>query len=121
MFSTAELTRLRAVQADFLPDTCEIINYTVAADTRGGQTDTWEVAGQGVVVACRVASSGLTPDERAIAQRISTERMYLVTLPNGTTITALDRILWSGRTFEVKHPGGGTSETAKRVLVEEVA
>jgi len=119
VFSAAELTRLRAMQTDFLPDTCSIQTYTAASDSQGGRTDTWTTTQTGVP--CRVWPSDLSPSERVTLERLATERVYAVTVPVTITVTERDRIVWSGHTLEVKSVALQTHELARRLVAEEVA
>lgn len=100
MLTAAELTAMRAVQIAALPGTAVIERATLASDGMGGFDASWAAVG---TVAAR-----LYPREvRAIAESaaggaavISTSRWF-VTLPVGSTVTAKDRLVISGRSWEV--------------------
>lgn len=116
--TTGQVAQFRTVANRFLTDTCSIQTYTAVSDSEGGQTDTWNTTQTGVP--CRVSATGLTPDERALAGRVTTERLYAATLPQGTTITNRDRIVWSGNTLEVISVAVETDQIVLRVLAVQV-
>ena len=99
MLTTREVLRLRANIKTALPDTAAIVRDTLASDGQGGYTVT--TAGTIATVSCRVASMGSSSWERQFADRIGTSANYILTMPHGTDVTAKDRIVVSGRTFEV--------------------
>ena len=117
MLTAAELTAMRATLNASLPDTCEISRVTLEPDGAGGQTETWETI---VTVACRVAPSGRSPQERVIAERLSNESTWTLTLPAETDVQAGDRIVVGTRTFRVAGVLTRSFETARRVVCSEV-
>lgn len=117
LLSAAELASQRAVQTGNLPDTAIISRYTSASDGAGGVTETWAAVG---TADCRLASGGLTAAERAVAEKLSAVSTWIVTLPQGTSVTEKDRIAISSRTFEVASVGAWSYESASRALCVEV-
>lgn len=117
MLSTADLAALRAEFNQSLPDTAQVQRVTRQSDGAGGSTETWTTI---ATVACRVSPMGNLPVERAIADRLTGVQFWAVTLPAATDITAADRIVSGGRTFEVVGVlAPRTWELARRVVCTE--
>lgn len=117
MLTAAELTAMRATLNASLPDTCEISRVTLEPDGAGGQIETWETI---ATVACRVAPSGQSPQERVIAERMAATSTWTITLPAGTDVQPADRIAVGTRTFEVVSVLARSEEIARRVVCSEV-
>ncbi len=118
MLTAAELTAMRATQAEALPDSGTITRATLSSDGAGGQSESW---GTGSTVSCRLGRLGQSGEERAIAERLTGVTPFVVTVPTGTDIRPEDRITIAGRTFEVAAVlATGAWETALRVAVTEV-
>ena len=95
-----------------MPDTCGIVTVT-RTNVEGGTTETESAP---VNVACRVAP--LTGRDAAIAAAEGFTAEYVVTLPAETAITAHDRVIWNGATYEVNGPAQvRTDEIIRRVFV----
>lgn len=118
MLTTNELARMRAVQEAALPDECTIRAATAGVDDIGQPTLTWADLETGV--ACRLA-------QRRVAEVVAGERVervtgWVLTVPQGTTLTAAHRVVVGGRTFEVVGVNTGESwETVRRAEVVEVS
>lgn len=108
---------LRAKMTAALPDICTISRNTPVGDGAGGSVDAWATLS---TTACTIAPTGNQPQERAIADRITTSQGYTVTLPAETPITTRDRIIKGGRLFEVAGVLERTEEISRRVVVVEV-
>jgi SPP1 family predicted phage head-tail adaptor len=109
---------MRAEQTKALPSTCTIVRRSVAADGLGGQTETWTTLASGV--ACRLAP--MSYRERVAAQQFGGDETWHLTLPYGQDVTAADRVIYGGVTYEVKAvESGGAWESAKRLLVGRMA
>lgn len=117
MLSTAAIESMRATLDASLPDICTISRNTQVSDGAGGWTESWAVL---ATVACRIAPTGNQPQERVIAERLTTSQGYTVTLPAETPITTKDRIIKGGRTFDVVGVMERTEEISRRVVVVEV-
>lgn len=117
MLTAAELTAMRATLNASLPDTCEISRVTLEPDGAGGQIETWETI---ATVACRVAPSGQSPQERAVAERVASVSTWTLTLPAETDVRASDRLIAGVRRFEVVGVLAHSVEIARRVVCVEV-
>ena len=98
MLSAAELSAITAYQKQFMTDACVVVTKTTASDTAGGRSTSWTGA---TSTTCRVAPTGNQPQEQIIAQRAGTTAVYTISLPVSVTVTAKDRLVVDGRTFEV--------------------
>ena len=108
---------LRAKMTAALPDVCTISRVTQVSDGAGGYSESWTTLSTTV---CTIAPTGNQPQEKAIADRLTTSQGYTVTLPAETPITTRDRIIKGGRTFEVMGVLERTEEISRRVVVVEV-
>lgn len=118
LISDAHLTQMRDQAERLLTDTCDVLRFTTVSDSEGGWTDTWATHLSGVP--CRVAPTGLTPNERIIAEKFAAERVYSVTLPAETDVTERDRVVWESTTFGVKSSALATNQILLRLIVEQV-
>lgn len=117
MLTAAELADMRSVQAEAMAGTAVISRKTLTADGMGGFTETWSAAG---TVSCRVWPARESGAESLIADRITEADAWVITVPYATDVTAKDRIVADGRTFEVVSAIAHTWETARRVVAVEV-
>jgi head-tail adaptor len=94
--TSSELASMRTEINKLLPDSCVIYSGTIVPDSMGGGTMNWTAAG---TVSCRIdaeldgeglAGGGLQPFER-----------YMLTVPHGTTISAVNQVKVNGATFNV--------------------
>lgn len=117
MLTAAELVDLRSTQNSILPDTAIIQRYTLTSDGMGGYDQNWSNVG---TVRCRLYPQTLrsmNENPNGGMQMIS-ETRWFVTMPVGTSITAKDRVLIDGRTFEVYQVNNNESfQTAVRAEV----
>ena len=100
LIDTKDLTWMQSVQAQAMPNAAIVIQrMTETSDGRGGFTEAWAAVG---TVTGRVypVNSRAYAEFEGGSQLVSETRWYL-TAPVGTDITAKDRILTGGRTFEV--------------------
>lgn len=99
--STTELTDLRTFVTDIMLNTCSIKRRTSTNDGYGGVTTTWATLASNI--ACRY-SFGAPSASGQVAGRIVEQEAssWRVTVPYGTDVTALDRILLdNGQELEV--------------------
>lgn len=100
MLSAAELAAMRVVQTAALPGTAVIERCTLASDGMGGYDQTWAAAGT-------VAARLYPQNTRVVAEsvmggaQVISETRWFVTLPVGSTVTAADRLVIDGRSWEV--------------------
>ena len=116
--SAGELTAMRATQADTLPGTAVISRNTPTSDGMGGWTDAWAAIG---TVDGRVAPAQESGSERLVADKITEEDAWVITMPYATDVTAKDRVAIDSRTFEVVTVLPWSWETARRVVATEVS
>lgn len=97
--TSAELTAMRTAVEDLLPDTCNILESTLTADGQGGNTEAWGTLSGGTAVDCRLDSK--TAAEGVAGGELQPYHAYILTLPNGTTITTDNRVEVGSNTFNV--------------------
>lgn len=115
MLTPDELAALREDVLATLPDTCAVQRVTLAA-AGGGQAETWNTV---TTVACRVAPSGRSPQERAIAERLGNVSAWTLTLPALTDVRVGDRLTVGARTFAVAGVLARSNEIARRAVCSE--
>lgn len=119
MLTTAELTSMRSVQAEALPDSGIVYRLTRASDSMGGFTETWAAVG---TADCRIAPSG--GNESTVAGKLSSVDTWTLTFANGTDVRAADRVVVSAQTFAIETTAAGSADgswqTAMRVVGTEV-
>ncbi len=99
VLSATDVLGFRALKSDLsYPDVYTVSRATVVADNRGGRITTWSTVEAGV---CKLNTSGVSPQERVIAERLGWDAVYSVSLPNDTLLTPADRLVVNGRTMEV--------------------
>src|SRR2546430_387465 len=94
-----ELASARAALiADALPETATIKRYTLAADGRGGETETWT---GNDTTPCRVGYHGRFTEESALGGRmtVTTDAVHL-TYPSTTFLHVRDRVIVGSKTYE---------------------
>jgi len=116
MLSATELAAMRSTLNDSLPDTAQVRRKSLTSDGAGGYTESWSTV---AAVACRVAPSGQSPQERVIAERLTATAIWTVTLPAGTDVRPADRIVVGSRAFEVVGVLARSYELARRVVCTE--
>jgi head-tail adaptor len=113
LLTDAELTSMRATASQALPGTAVIQSQSFASDGGGGGSLTWAAGG---TVDCRLAPLGGT--EREIADRISSDADYIVTLPYDASVTTNSRLIINGGgTFNVEAIRDRSWHTSTRVEV----
>ena len=111
---------MRAAARASMDKVCEVQRAAVAPDGAGGRVRTWATV---ATVACRLVPTGVFASEghSAAAQRLTASGQWAVTLPQDTVVYARDRLLISGRIYEITFvAAGGSNETARRVLAVDV-
>jgi len=117
MLTATEIAAMRETQGQALPDTCTILRATSEPDGLGGHVRVWEEIGR---LPCRISSRAL-PQEYLLEARATGKNFVMVTLPQGSDVTRTDRLLVSGRTYEVVgFDSIGEWETALRAVCEEI-
>jgi head-tail adaptor len=100
MLSAAELAQMRAVQMAALPGSAVIERASLASDGMGGFDEVWAAVG---TVAARLYPQNVRalPENAVGGAAVISETRWFVTLPVGSTVTATDRLLIGGRSWEV--------------------
>lgn len=97
--SAGELAQLRADQADYMPDTCDILRGTAVVNAIGEPALAWgTVAG---TVSCRLRPTGLKSDVNAIGGQLQTYHSWNLYIAQAGTLLPGDRVVISGGTYEV--------------------
>ena len=117
MLTSAELTAMRSVQTEALPDTCHILRLGGTADGMGGYVESWGTAG--TAVACRFAPTGGA--ESSVAGKLSEIATYSFTFSQGQDVRAADRLKYGTRTFDVSTLAAGNVDGAWQTAVRVVA
>ena len=117
MLSATEIDAMRSTLDDSLPDTAQVQRKTLTGDGAGGYTESWATV---ATVACRVAPSGQSPQERVIAERLTATSTWTLTIPALTDVQPADRIVVGAQTFDVVAALARSEEIARRVVCVEV-
>lgn len=118
--TASELTRLRTdFSANWFVESCAISRPTSASDGRGGHTDTYTTV---ATVMCRRTGPNISAaNEAPAADRMQSSIEWVVSLPAGTSVQPKDRLVISGRTYEVNADLDRTTEIARYVVATEIA
>jgi head-tail adaptor len=117
MLSTDDLVAMRTTLEDSLPDSCQVSRKTATSDSAGGFTESWATV---ATVDCRVSASGRSPQERAIADKLTGVSVWTITLPASTDVAIADRLVVGTRSFEVAGVLARSYEISRRVVCVEV-
>lgn len=99
--SSAELTVMRAILANTLPDTAVIQSSTLSSDGEGGGTIAWSAVTSGTV-ACRLdpVSSSAAYDA-VVAGKESLRVLRQLTVPHDAPLALNRRVVVGSQTYEV--------------------
>lgn len=112
------LGSLRALSNAFLWDVCSISRY-VETNTADGVTEAWSDIAMNV--RCSVAPIGTGGGEQLEAgAQIAAVNRWTVSLPALTDVTVRDRLVTSGRTFEVERVDARTFEVRRDCICREI-
>lgn len=114
MFSTGELTRLRAMQEDFLPDTCTIQTLSTARTSRGGTSESW--ANTYTNVPCRLAVTTRVAGEQQLGDRVQSVTYVLLTILRTQAVSPRDRVIKDGVTYEITSVSDGRTDALAKTL-----
>lgn len=96
---------MRTLQERILPGTVVIQRHTLTRDAMGGFSEAWAAVG---TATARLYPEGLrTQSEPVVGVRVTSETRWFATFPAATDVTAQDRLLAGGRTFEVVRVNNG--------------
>lgn len=96
LLSDQDLTSMRSVLAESLPDTCVIQTLGGTVDANGEGVQGFTAAG---TVDCRLAP--MRGDERERGDRISEDADWIVTLPAETSVSVASRLVIDGSAYDV--------------------
>lgn len=120
LLSERELCAIQELSERSMDDQCSVLRSTEARGDAGGVTQAWA---QIATLNCRVRSGGVQGTgarEQLMAARLTPIAVFTVFVPVGSDVLARDRLVWSGRTFEVHGVMGGSHATALACVCTEV-
>lgn len=102
MSLTQEVANLKTVTAGLRPDTCTIQRNTPTSDGAAGSIDSWSDLATNV--SCRVTpvSKLRAGSESLIAAKLTSIEPRIIMLPPNQDLQVADRVIYSGKTYEVK-------------------
>jgi hypothetical protein len=116
--SAKELTDMRTIADDFLPDTCTIQTVTVSIDATGGISHSY--GDTYTDVACRVDPAD-TGGEAIVNDALEGRSGWWLNIPYDQAIAIEDRVVHSGVTYEVRSVRDTNSySTIRRAMLERV-
>lgn len=118
MLTAADIAYMQDTQEEAMPGTVVVERYTLTPAGDGTNYEAWAAAGTviGRVYPKSVQGGGM--EAVGGAQVLSTLKWW-ATLPIGTVISARDRIVYSGRSWEVLHVNNAEMwQTAVRCELE---
>lgn len=100
MLSAAELAAMRDIEELVMPSTGVIERYGLTSDGIGGFTEAWAAVG---TVSCDLWPVNQREERERFRSggQIISKSDWFVTVPFDTNITAADRIVVDGRSFEI--------------------
>jgi SPP1 family predicted phage head-tail adaptor len=104
---------LRSLAEGFMPESAEIQRPTDTT-TGDGTSRTWATV---ATVSARLSPNGNTAQERDLAAQLQAVTTWRIAVPVSTDVTPKDRVVISGRTFEVAGVLGPRSYEAERILI----
>lgn len=117
MLSNAELDDMRRQQDENLPETVYIQTATETSNGAGGRSQAWTTT---ATTKGRIGDPGKDPQERAIAERLTNVKVYVITLPVGIAVDEKNQLQINGRQFVVHGAPRKSHATALRVVCSEV-
>ena len=118
---TSMLTAMRDAIETLLPDTCNILSATEAADGQGGIIKTWGTSGTSISCRMDTIQGQRQGMEKVTAAAMQPYITYMLSIPYDTTITEKNRVEHNSDTFTVKSINENQSWIAvKRVELEKI-
>jgi SPP1 family predicted phage head-tail adaptor len=119
VLTAAEITAMRIVEESVLSSTATIQRHALTRDGMGGYSEAWTTVGTVVCDFWHISQRG--DRERVTGNQLTQVADWFVTVPYDTDITAKDRMVIEGRTFEVVFvPNDISWKTALRVEVKSL-
>jgi hypothetical protein len=97
--TAGELTWMRDIADDHMPDTATILRGTATQNAIGEATTAWGTVDASVD--CRLDPPGRQTDIRDVGGQIQTVAQWRVSMPQGTDLQAGDHVVSGGDTYEV--------------------
>lgn len=114
MLSASELSAMRDQEEAVMVTSAIIQRYGTASDGMGGFSESWSAVGTVLIDLWPINQRGIS--ELVLGGQITSENGWFLTMPHGTSVTAKDRVLADGKTFEVTLvPSSSQWQTALRV------
>lgn len=109
VLSTADLTMMRDVIEELLPDTCNILSESLTPDGQGGVTSSWGTAGS--AIPCRIdqPTGRQFGDLIPVAGAVRKQQQFILSTPYDTVIVAGNRVETGGATYAVVSANVGVS------------
>lgn len=98
LLSDAEMAACRSLAEEAMPSTCTIQTRT-ETNTKGSVALSY--VNTYTNVKCRIMPANRTSGEYIGGIKITAEAEYILTVPYNQTLTAKDRIVYGGKTYEV--------------------
>ena len=106
----------RALLASFTT-TANVQRKQSVRDTQGGYNTTFQTV---ATYPCNFFRQGLRPRELEFSERVQDVTYWAFHFLRGVDVRATDRLVTSGRTFEVVGRGDGSSNTLLEVICMEI-
>lgn len=114
MLTAAQLTAMRAVQAQTFDKSAVVTRRTVSQDAAGRPSAADSTA---ATVACRLSPGQASDRERVEAGRVVGQTLWRVTVPALTDVRLSDKLVIGARSFEVLAVWGEESRETARVCL----
>ena len=98
LLGDGDLAWMADLQQQAMPGTVVIERYTNTSDGAGGAYQNWQAVG--TVIGRMYPRPRLGMGESAAGAQIMSVTDWWATLPTGTDVTAKDRLVYGGRSFE---------------------
>lgn len=104
LITGSDLSYIKYMQGELMPDTCSLRTVTLSSDGSGGWTEgTSDTAN----VPCRLMMS--SGRESVQASQVTAERSYILTIPSTYTLTPRMRVVKAGVAYEIISVNDGAS------------
>lgn len=102
IFTADDISDLRALSLEFLPDDWQLQAPASVDDSQGGYVTTWTTIASGSAATKnggRLEPAGYQAREQILAERPQAIGAYTILLPHGTPVEAHHRVVMGGRSF----------------------
>lgn len=112
-----EIKSMADESARFLPSTVDVYRNVGGDNQKGGDTDNLIKVGS---VSARIAPGATTAALRQLADRLSVNTAWTITVPSNTDVESGDEIIWESHRFTVIQPMDRDYEVTLRLLCDEI-